>query len=139
MPAFPSGEYEFHPMFDRLRRECTTDLDIEDFYRGLFQRQGLSPRSAACLLSLGSTAVLSRFPPTRTCPEACPRSHLEEAHAEVAELIYAAEQTPDVLRGQLMCGGIRDEAHPLKADVLRCLLHTPRIRQSIEHASRCVR
>ncbi len=111
---------------------CALNEVARRTYRELFASVGLNNESIQCLEQTAYAAERTRFPPHVLCGGGCPRSYLEETYAEVMALLSMPADRRFLDR---VCTGARDGQHPLGADTLRCLMHTPAVSAHIRRAA----
>lgn len=124
---------EFHAR-QRRGENCAINENTAKTYTSLFEKLGATDKTIECLLERSAGATERRYVPGK-CPGGCPRSHLEEAHAQLLMLKTTNGMIPDV--APKICTVFRDNEHGLTADELRCHILTPAFRKRIEEGLGC--
>ena len=104
---------------------CAVTPEVRRTFQRVFTQLGASEATFSCLSALASQAVSPRFQAGQ-CKDACPMSYLEESLADwVAMFAMPESAMPAFLTG--LCQGVRDDIHPMAADMLRCFAKSKKV------------
>jgi hypothetical protein len=125
LAANRGDEDAFTSLRGRVNNQCALGRAELSFYRALFSLTGAQPKVSQCISEFAGLADRMRFD-SIPCSNGCPRSQMEESFADwVAGLTLPSEQWVPEIAPRFCNGFVRDGAHGLMADQLRCFLWDP--------------
>lgn len=116
-------------------RNCSITPEVKQRYQEMFETLGSSKETFDCLTEVAHNNTRLRFK-SGLCPGGCPIAAIEESFADFMRDISLTPADGKKMFPEV-CIALRDNAHPLGADELRCELKTPALVERFKTWSGC--